>query len=47
MLIGQGQPAAERAMELNRIAIIQMKSLVANRSLEKAPLPQINQNDNP
>ncbi|HWV29705.1 MAG TPA: KilA-N domain-containing protein [Dyadobacter sp.] len=47
MLIGQGPPAAERAMELNRIAIIQMKSLVANRSLEKAPLPQINQNDNP
>lgn len=36
MLIGQGRPAAERAMELNRIAIIQMKSLVANLSLQKA-----------
>ena len=38
MLIGQGRPAAERAMELNRIAIIQMKSLVANLSLQKAAL---------
>ncbi|MGG7663273.1 KilA-N domain-containing protein [Dyadobacter sp. BHUBP1] len=39
MLIGQGRPAAERAIELNRIAIIQMKSLVTNQSLQKAPLP--------
>lgn len=39
MLIGQRRPVADRAMELNRIAIIQMKSLVANRSLEKASLP--------
>lgn len=38
MLIGQGRLAAERAMELNRIAIIQMKSLVANQSLQKAAL---------
>jgi hypothetical protein len=39
MLIGQGRPAAERTIELNRIAIIQMKSLVANDSLQKAALP--------
>ncbi|SDE48750.1 KilA-N domain-containing protein [Dyadobacter soli] len=39
MLIGQGRSVMERAMELNRIAIIQMKSLVANQSLQKAPLP--------
>lgn len=38
MLIGQGRPAAERIIELNRIAIIQMKSLVANDSLQKAAL---------
>lgn len=38
MLIGQGRPAIERAIELNRIAIIQMKSLVTNQSLQKAPL---------
>ena len=36
MLIGQGRPAPERIIELNRIAIIQMKSLVANLSLQKA-----------
>ena len=47
MLIGQRRSTMERAMELNRIAIIQMKSLVAHQSLQKAsPLP-INQNDNP
>lgn len=47
MLIGQTRSAMERAMELNRIAIIQMKSLVAHQSLQKAsPLP-ISQNDNP
>ncbi len=39
MLIGQGRPAAERTMELNRIAIVQMKSLLNNLSLKKAPLP--------
>lgn len=39
MLIGQGRPAVDRAMELNRIAIIQMRSLVTNQSLQKAPLP--------
>lgn len=39
MLIGQGRSAADRAIELNRIAIIQMKSLVAHRSLQKASLP--------
>ena len=38
MLIGQGRLAAERIIELNRIAIIQMKSLVASHSLQKAPL---------
>ncbi|MGV3603290.1 MAG: KilA-N domain-containing protein [Dyadobacter fermentans] len=38
MLIGQGRPAAERTMELNRIAIVQMKSLLNNLSLQKAPL---------
>lgn len=38
MLIGQGRPATERAIELNRIAIIQMRSLVANASLQKAAL---------
>lgn len=38
MLIGQNRPAAERAIELNRIAIIQMKSLVTNQLLQKAPL---------
>jgi hypothetical protein len=38
MLIGRGRPAVERAIELNRIAIIQMKSLVTNQSLQKAPL---------
>ncbi|MBO9616191.1 MAG: KilA-N domain-containing protein [Dyadobacter sp.] len=38
MLIGQGRSAVERAIELNRIAIIQMKSLVANQSLQKAAL---------
>lgn len=38
MLIGRGRPAIERAIELNRIAIIQMKSLVTNQSLQKAPL---------
>ncbi|SEJ49095.1 KilA-N domain-containing protein [Dyadobacter sp. SG02] len=36
MLIGQGRQATERAIELNRIAIIQMRSLVANASLQKA-----------
>ena len=47
MLIGQRRSLMERAIELNRIAIIQMKSLVAHQSLQKAsPLP-INQNDNP
>lgn len=39
MLIGQGRSAADRAIELNRIAIIQMKSLVAHQSLQKASLP--------
>jgi hypothetical protein len=39
MLIGQGRPAVERAIELNRIAIIQMKSLVTSQSLQKAALP--------
>ncbi|PSL21574.1 KilA-N domain-containing protein [Dyadobacter jiangsuensis] len=39
MLIGQERSAADRAIELNRIAIIQMKSLVAHRSLQKASLP--------
>ncbi|OJV15452.1 MAG: DNA-binding protein [Dyadobacter sp. 50-39] len=38
MLIGQGRPAADRVIELNRIAIIQMKSLVINQSLQKARL---------
>lgn len=38
MLIGQGRLAAERTIELNRIAIIQMKSLVTNQSLQKAAL---------
>lgn len=38
MLIGRGRPAVERAIELNRIAIIQMKSLVTNQSLQKASL---------
>ncbi|MET7253509.1 KilA-N domain-containing protein [Dyadobacter fermentans] len=38
MLIGRGRPAVERAIELNRIAIIQMKSLVTNQSLQKAAL---------
>lgn len=38
MLIGQGRPATERTIELNRIAIIQMKSLVTNQSLQKAAL---------
>lgn len=46
MLIGQRRSPTERAIELNRIAIIQMKSLVANQSLQKASPPQINQNDN-
>ncbi|WP_019944448.1 KilA-N domain-containing protein [Dyadobacter beijingensis] len=36
MLIGQRRPATERMMELNRIAIIQMKSLVASHALQKA-----------
>lgn len=36
MLIGQRRPAADRAIELNRIAIIQMKSLITNQSLQKA-----------
>jgi hypothetical protein len=39
MLIGHGRSAGERTMELNRIAIIQMKSLAASRSMLKAPLP--------
>lgn len=47
MLIGQSRSVAERAIELNRIAIIQMKSLISNHSLQKAPLPSISQNDNP
>ncbi len=38
MLIGQGRPPGERMIELNSIAIIQMKSLVTNQSLQKAAL---------
>ncbi|WP_353723138.1 KilA-N domain-containing protein [Dyadobacter sp. 676] len=38
MLIGQRRPASERVIELNKIAIIQMKSLMANVSLQKASL---------
>jgi len=38
MLIGQERSAADRAIELNRIAIIQMKSLVTHQSLQKANL---------
>jgi hypothetical protein len=39
MLIGHGRSSAERTMELNKIAIIQMKSLLTNQSLQKGPLP--------
>ncbi|WP_426293578.1 KilA-N domain-containing protein [Dyadobacter endophyticus] len=42
MLIGQSKLATERVIALNRVAIIQMKSLVGNQSLQKAA-PLLNQ----
>ncbi|GGH34749.1 hypothetical protein GCM10007423_25850 [Dyadobacter endophyticus] len=42
MPIGQSKLATERVIALNRVAIIQMKSLVGNQSLQKAA-PLLNQ----
>jgi hypothetical protein len=49
MLIGQGLPPSDRMFQLNRIAIIQMKSLIDNQNIDskgKWDGPNIIQTDN-